>query len=122
MVGALRSLRPISGQVSKQMLMHALKRFNSNQSPEVWKHKSAYKWFMPIQTRWKVSYPNCYVTDTAITRCIIPQDNDIYGHVNNAVYNSMFDTTINIYLINYCNLTPTLESKDPIGFMVTNVT
>ena len=35
--------------------------------------------FAPIQTRWK--------------------DNDVYGHVNNVVYYSYFDTLINKYLI-----------------------
>ncbi|VTJ58677.1 Hypothetical predicted protein [Marmota monax] len=41
-------------------------------------HK-AYGYFLPIQTRW--------------------QDNDQYGHVNNVVYYSYFDTIINHYLI-----------------------
>ena len=36
--------------------------------------------FMPIQTRW--------------------MDNDVYGHVNNVVYYSYFDTVVNLYLIN----------------------
>lgn len=43
------------------------------------RHQEAYGYFLPIQTRW--------------------QDNDQYGHVNNAVYYSYFDTIINHYLI-----------------------
>lgn len=39
-----------------------------------------YKHFAPIQTRW--------------------MDNDVYGHVNNVVYYSYFDTAVNEYLIN----------------------
>jgi len=35
--------------------------------------------FLPIQTRWS--------------------DNDVYGHVNNVVYYSWFDTVVNEYLI-----------------------
>jgi acyl-CoA thioester hydrolase len=41
--------------------------------------RSAYVHFAPVQTRW--------------------MDNDVYGHVNNAVYYSYFDTVINAYLI-----------------------
>ncbi|EPQ11947.1 hypothetical protein D623_10028751 [Myotis brandtii] len=43
------------------------------------RYQEAYGYFLPIQTRW--------------------QDNDQYGHVNNAVYYSYFDTIINHYLI-----------------------
>lgn len=42
--------------------------------------RSEYVEFMPIQTRW--------------------MDNDVYGHVNNVVYYSYFDTVVNLYLIN----------------------
>ena len=42
--------------------------------------RSHYVEFMPIQTRW--------------------MDNDVYGHVNNVVYYSYFDTVVNLYLIN----------------------
>lgn len=38
-----------------------------------------YRHFLPIQTRW--------------------MDNDAYGHVNNVVYYSWFDTVVNEYLI-----------------------
>lgn len=41
--------------------------------------RSSYPHHLPIQTRW--------------------HDNDIYGHVNNIVYYSYFDTVINQYLI-----------------------
>jgi acyl-CoA thioester hydrolase len=41
--------------------------------------RSAYKVFRPIGTRW--------------------MDNDVYGHVNNVVYYSWFDTAVNGYLI-----------------------
>ncbi|MEZ4300065.1 MAG: thioesterase family protein [Polyangiaceae bacterium] len=43
------------------------------------KLRSYYKHFSTIETRW--------------------MDNDIYGHVNNVVYYSYFDTVINRYLI-----------------------
>ena len=41
--------------------------------------RSAYGYFHAIPTRW--------------------MDNDVYGHVNNAVYYAYFDTVINAYLI-----------------------
>ena len=41
--------------------------------------RSAYRVFRPISTRW--------------------MDNDAYGHVNNVVYYSWFDTAVNAYLI-----------------------
>ena len=41
--------------------------------------RSAYRHFLPIQTRW--------------------MDNDADGHVNNVVYYSWFDTVVNAYLI-----------------------
>ncbi|NJM43402.1 MAG: acyl-CoA thioesterase [Brachymonas sp.] len=41
--------------------------------------RSAYKEWMPISTRW--------------------MDNDVYGHVNNVVYYSWFDTAVNGHLI-----------------------
>ena len=41
--------------------------------------RSRYRHFLPIPTRWA--------------------DNDLYGHVNNAVYYAWFDTVINRYLI-----------------------
>ena len=41
--------------------------------------KDRYKYFLNIQTRWN--------------------DNDMYGHINNAVYYMWFDTLVNNYLI-----------------------
>jgi acyl-CoA thioester hydrolase len=41
--------------------------------------RDAYAHFLPIPTRW--------------------MDNDVYGHVNNVVYYSYFDTVVNAYLI-----------------------
>ncbi len=43
--------------------------------------RSAYKAFRSIGTRW--------------------EDNDVYGHVNNVVYYSWFDTAVNAYLIEH---------------------
>jgi len=42
-------------------------------------HRDGYRHFLLIPTRW--------------------MDNDVYGHVNNVVYYSYFDTVINNYLI-----------------------
>ena len=50
---------------------------NSDRKPPA--KRSAFKHFLVIPTRW--------------------MDNDVYGHVNNVVYYSYFDTLINRYLI-----------------------
>ncbi len=41
--------------------------------------RASYRFFLPIPTRW--------------------MDNDIYGHVNNVIYFSYFDTAVNEHLI-----------------------
>ncbi|MFM9942442.1 MAG: acyl-CoA thioesterase [Hyphomicrobiaceae bacterium] len=46
--------------------------------------RADYRHFMPLQTRW--------------------MDNDLYGHVNNVVYYSYFDTLLNRYLIDHGGL------------------
>ncbi|XP_071481588.1 uncharacterized protein [Diadema antillarum] len=60
-----------------------------------------YRYFLPMQTR---------VVDT-----------DWFGHINNAVYYSYFDTIINHYIFRRCKLgAPNQESQSPniLGFMV----
>ncbi|KAF1042325.1 MAG: hypothetical protein GAK35_02803 [Herbaspirillum frisingense] len=42
-------------------------------------HRAGFRHFHPIRTRW--------------------MDNDVYGHVNNVVYYSWFDTAVNHYLV-----------------------
>ncbi|MEM5428345.1 thioesterase family protein [Cupriavidus oxalaticus] len=58
--------------------------------------RSAYPYFQPITTRW--------------------MDNDVYGHVNNVVYYSYFDTVVNAYLIRQGALD--LESGKTIGLVI----
>lgn len=41
--------------------------------------RADYKWFTDITTRW--------------------MDNDVYGHINNVIYYSYFDSAVNRYLI-----------------------
>ena len=41
--------------------------------------REAFARFLPVPTRW--------------------MDNDLYGHLNNVVYDSLFDTAVNRYLI-----------------------
>jgi acyl-CoA thioester hydrolase len=52
---------------------------NPTSAKPVAEPRSAYKVFSPITTRWS--------------------DNDVYGHVNNVVYYSWFDSAVNAYLI-----------------------
>jgi acyl-CoA thioester hydrolase len=58
--------------------------------------RSAYRRFVPIATRW--------------------MDNDIYGHLNNVVYYSLFDTVVNATLIEGGALD--IERGEVIGFVV----
>ena len=58
--------------------------------------RSDYKYFLAITTRWS--------------------DNDIYGHVNNIVYYSYFDTAANQYLIDHAELD--IQNAPIVGFVV----
>ena len=58
--------------------------------------KSDYPHRLPIATRW--------------------MDNDVYGHVNNVVYYSYFDTVVNAYLVKEGGLD--IESSPVIGLCV----
>jgi acyl-CoA thioester hydrolase len=55
-----------------------------------------YRYFAPITTRWS--------------------DNDIYGHVNNVIYYSYFDSVANLYLIREAGLK--IHSDTTVGFVV----
>jgi len=59
-------------------------------------HRSDYSYFKNITTRWA--------------------DNDIYGHINNVVYYSYFDTVANQYLIEFADFNPV--SAPVIGVIV----
>jgi len=58
--------------------------------------RAQYRHFLPIQTRWS--------------------DNDAYGHVNNVVYYSWFDTVVNEYLIGAGALD--IEASPVVGLVV----
>lgn len=58
--------------------------------------RNDYRHFHTITTRW--------------------MDNDVYGHVNNVVYYSYFDTVVNAYLIGQGVLNP--EHSDTIGLVI----
>lgn len=55
-----------------------------------------FHYFLTINTRWA--------------------DNDIYGHVNNVVYYSFFDTAVNTFLIEHASLD--IHHGDIIGLVV----
>jgi len=58
--------------------------------------RAAYRHFVPITTRW--------------------MDNDVYGHVNNVVYYSFFDTAVNQFLIEHGALD--IQAGATIGLVV----
>ncbi|KAI1270351.1 HotDog domain-containing protein [Xylariaceae sp. FL1019] len=41
-------------------------------------------------------------------------DNDMYDHMNNSVYNFLFDSIINSYLMEYCGLHPPTSAQHPL--------
>jgi acyl-CoA thioester hydrolase len=49
-------------------------------------HRDQYRWYKSLPTRW--------------------MDNDMYGHVNNVVYYSYFDTAVGHFLIEECGFDP----------------
>jgi acyl-CoA thioester hydrolase len=59
-------------------------------------NRDAYRHFQVIPTRW--------------------MDNDVYGHVNNVVYYSYFDTVVNQYLIEQRALD--VENSQVVGLVV----
>ena len=62
-------------------------------------HRRAdYRHFQPVTTRW--------------------HDNDIYGHVNNVVYYSYFDSAVNAYLIERGGLD--IHEGEVVGFVVSS--
>ena len=58
--------------------------------------RSSYRAFVPIQTRW--------------------MDNDVYGHMNNVVHYSLFDTAVNGWLVGQGVLDP--MKGEQIGLVV----
>jgi acyl-CoA thioester hydrolase len=58
--------------------------------------RADFGFFRPVSTRWT--------------------DNDIYGHVNNAIYYQYFDSVINTYLIEQGDLD--IHRGDVVGFIV----
>jgi acyl-CoA thioester hydrolase len=58
--------------------------------------RNNYRYFLPITTRW--------------------MDNDIYGHINNVVYYSYFDTVANQFLIEHGGLD--IQLAEVVGFVV----
>lgn len=58
--------------------------------------RADFGFFRPVSTRWT--------------------DNDIYGHVNNAIYYQYFDSVINTYLIERGDLD--IHRGDVVGFIV----
>ncbi|KAI1395592.1 HotDog domain-containing protein [Hypoxylon fuscum] len=41
-------------------------------------------------------------------------DNDMYDHMNNSVYNFLFDSIINSYLMDHCGLHPPTSAQHPL--------
>jgi acyl-CoA thioester hydrolase len=79
------------GALAKSVLMSDPKTDKPQAEP-----RTAYKAFRTITTRW--------------------MDNDAYGHVNNVVYYSWFDTAVNAYLIEQGVLD--IQQGETIGLVI----
>ncbi len=60
--------------------------------------RSSYRFFYSLTTRWA--------------------DNDVYGHVNNVIYYSYFDSVANRYLIEEGGLN--IDSSEVVGYVVSS--
>lgn len=60
---------------------------------------SFYQYFLPFQTKW--------------------HENDMYDHLNNAVYITYFDAIINEYLVRVCGMVPSSVTS-PIGLVISS--
>ncbi|WP_282340637.1 thioesterase family protein [Pseudomonas sp. PS02288] len=60
--------------------------------------RADYRHFQPVTTRW--------------------HDNDLYGHVNNVVYYSYFDSAVNTFLIEHGGLD--IHAGQVVGFVVSS--
>ncbi|KAK3401650.1 HotDog domain-containing protein [Sordaria brevicollis] len=58
--------------------------------------RADYPYFLEYRTRWS--------------------DNDMYQHMNNAIYNFLYDSVINSYLFEFCGLKP--DSSPQYGMVV----
>ena len=77
---------------------------------------SSIRWFFPVQTRFKViSIP---LKCRKYYQLNFLQDNDLYGHVNNTVYHSYFDTAINVYLIKHGGMNISMNETNLLGYYV----
>src|SRR3954469_25585083 len=75
--GRLESAWPHSGNTAMERPRRALPSRMSDRQTRL--SRADFRLFRPIATRW--------------------MDNDVYGHVNNVVYYSYFDTAVNGYLV-----------------------
>src|ERR671916_2345870 len=84
---------PAEGERSEASVEDRRQRGAGEEVPET---RDLYRRFLTIPTRW--------------------MDNDVYGHVNNVVYYSYFDTVVNEYLISSGSLD--IERSQVIGLVV----
>ena len=81
------------------------------------RRRSDYVYFLTYRTRWFVAVlPKMALFHGKLSR---PRsDNDQYSHMNNAVYNQLYDSIVNEYLANHCGLQATVSPV--IGLVVSS--
>ena len=58
--------------------------FQSGLPEEAWIRRESYRWFMPVQTRFK--------------------DNDVFGHIIHSEYDELVHSPLTRYLSHYCGI------------------
>ncbi|CAH0051534.1 unnamed protein product [Clonostachys solani] len=59
------------------------------------RQRGDYRYFLDYRTRWN--------------------DNDMYHHMNNSVYNFLIDSIVNDYLLKFCGLNPSKSEQHPLA-------
>ncbi|TVY84325.1 hypothetical protein LSUE1_G000985 [Lachnellula suecica] len=73
------------------------------------RRKQDYLYFLDYRTRWYDHIHRC--EGNQLIGGMFRSDNDMYDHLNNSIYNFLYDSIVNTYLINECGLHPPTSSQ-----------
>lgn len=88
---------------------------NSKQVSLKERKRSDYRYFLSYRTRWLVPMQVLSQSDKGDDP---RSDNDQYSHINNSVYYHLFDSIVNTYLIEHCELSP--QTSSTIGLVISS--
>ena len=82
--GSARTIRVFSALVTNNPHARHSSTFHSGLPESAWARRESYRWFMPVQTRFK--------------------DNDVYGHIVHSEYDELVHSPLTRYLGHYCGI------------------